>query len=92
MFDTIEDVQKRLNDQGYICGKNIATVVYLATKLDKPVLVEETMNIILKHQGDIEKAQSELGKLLQKKAAEVASGEPQRVEPPASSVKKSVLH
>jgi MoxR-like ATPase len=55
-------------------------------------LVEETMNIILKHQGDIEKAQSELGKLLQKKAAEVASGEPQRVEPPASSVKKSVLH
>ncbi len=40
MFDTIEDVQKRLNDQGYICGKNIATVVYLATKLDKPVLVE----------------------------------------------------
>jgi MoxR-like ATPase len=40
MFDTVEDVQKRLNDQGYICGKNIATVVYLATKLDKPVLVE----------------------------------------------------
>ena len=40
MFETIEDVQKRLNDQGYICGKNIATVVYLATKLDKPILVE----------------------------------------------------
>ena len=55
-------------------------------------LVEETMNIILKHQGDIEKAQAELGKLLQKKAAEVASGEPQRVEPPAAATKKSVLH
>ncbi len=40
MFDTVEDVQKRLNDQGYICGKNIATVVFLATQLDKPVLVE----------------------------------------------------
>jgi len=40
MFDTVEDVQKRLNDQGYICGKNIATVVYLASKLHKPVLVE----------------------------------------------------
>ena len=40
MFDSVEDVQKQLNDQGYICGKNIATVVYLAHKLDKPVLVE----------------------------------------------------
>ena len=40
MFDTVEDVQKKLNDQGYICGKNIAMVVFLATKLSKPVLVE----------------------------------------------------
>jgi MoxR-like ATPase len=40
MFDTVEDVQKRLNDQGYICGKNIAMVVFLADKLGKPVLVE----------------------------------------------------
>ena len=40
MFDSIEDVQKRLEDQGYICGKNVATVVYLAHKLEKPVLVE----------------------------------------------------
>ena len=40
MFDTIEDVQKRLQDQRYICGKNIATVVFLARKLGKPVLVE----------------------------------------------------
>ena len=40
MFDSVEDVQKRLEDQGYICGKNVATVVFLANKLDKPVLVE----------------------------------------------------
>jgi MoxR-like ATPase len=40
MFDSIEEVQKRLLDQNYIAGKKIATVVYLATKLNKPVLVE----------------------------------------------------
>jgi MoxR-like ATPase len=40
MFDTIEDVQKRLGAEGYICDKAVATVVYLASKLEKPVLVE----------------------------------------------------
>ena len=40
MFDTVEEVQKRLLDQSYICNKNIATVVFLASKLHKPVLVE----------------------------------------------------
>jgi MoxR-like ATPase len=40
MFDSVQDVQKRLEEQDYICGKNIATVVYLAYKLEKPVLVE----------------------------------------------------
>ncbi len=40
MFETVDDVQKRLQDQGYICGKSIATVVFLAAKLQKPVLVE----------------------------------------------------
>ncbi len=40
MFDTVDDVQKRLLDQSYICNKNIATVVFLASKLHKPVLVE----------------------------------------------------
>ncbi len=40
MFDSIEDVQKRLGDQGYICDKAVATVVFLATRLEKPVLVE----------------------------------------------------
>jgi MoxR-like ATPase len=40
MFDSVEQVQKRLLDQSYIAGKKIATVVYLASKLNKPVLVE----------------------------------------------------
>ena len=39
-FESIEDVQKRLGDEQYICGKNIATVVYLSQQLNKPVLVE----------------------------------------------------
>jgi MoxR-like ATPase len=40
MFDSIEDVQKRLKDQEYICDRKISTVVFLAEKLEKPVLVE----------------------------------------------------
>jgi len=40
MFDSIDDVRDQLRGQGYISGKNIATVVYLAAKLEKPVLVE----------------------------------------------------
>ena len=40
MFDSVEDVQKRLNDQDYICDRRISTVEFLAEKLEKPVLVE----------------------------------------------------
>jgi len=40
MFDSVDDVVTQLGRQGYICGKNIGTVVYLASKLEKPVLVE----------------------------------------------------
>jgi MoxR-like ATPase len=40
MFDSVEEVQQGLESQGYICDKNIATVVYLASQLEKPVLVE----------------------------------------------------
>ncbi len=40
MFDSVDDVVSQLSRQGYICGKNIGTVVYLATQLEKPVLVE----------------------------------------------------
>ena len=40
MFESVKDVELRLREQGYISGKNIATVVSLATQLEKPVLVE----------------------------------------------------
>jgi len=40
MFDSVEDVQKQLSDQDYICDQKISTVVFLAEKLEKPVLVE----------------------------------------------------
>ena len=53
-------------------------------------LVEETMSVILKHQGDIEKAQTELNKLLSQKAAEAAAEAPQPA--PVATIKKSVLH
>ncbi len=40
MFESVDDVIQQLGEQDYICGKDIATVVYLAEKLEKPVLVE----------------------------------------------------
>ncbi len=40
MFESVEDVIQQLGEKSYICDKNIATVVYLAEKLQKPVLVE----------------------------------------------------
>ena len=40
MFESVDDVVSQLGRQGYICGKNIGTVVYLASQLEKPVLVE----------------------------------------------------
>ena len=40
MFESVEQVEKQLREQQYICSRNVATVVYLATQLQKPVLVE----------------------------------------------------
>ena len=40
MFDSVDNVIHQLGEQGYICDKRIATVVFLAQQLDKPVLVE----------------------------------------------------
>ncbi|MFQ5696956.1 MAG: AAA family ATPase [Myxococcota bacterium] len=40
MFDSVQDVEKRLGEEGYVCDKKIATVVFLANRLQKPVLVE----------------------------------------------------
>jgi MoxR-like ATPase len=40
MFDSIDDVISRFAGQQYICSRRIATVVYLATHLQKPILIE----------------------------------------------------
>ena len=40
MFQSVDDVVAGLGAQKYICNKNVATVVYLATNLQKPILVE----------------------------------------------------
>ena len=40
MFDSVEKVEQDLAEQDYICNPNIATVVFLAQRLEKPVLVE----------------------------------------------------
>ena len=40
MFDSIEDVIDKFAQQKYICNRRIATIVYLARHLSKPILVE----------------------------------------------------
>lgn len=40
MFETVELTIKALEGQKYICSKDIATTVFLAMKMEKPVLVE----------------------------------------------------
>lgn len=39
-FDSIEDTKEKLAGQDYVCDRRLATVVYLATRLGKPILVE----------------------------------------------------
>ena len=40
MFESVDAVISDLGSLGYICDKRIATVVFLAQQLNKPVLVE----------------------------------------------------
>ena len=40
MFRSIDEVVERFAAQQYICNRRIATVVYLASHLRKPILVE----------------------------------------------------
>jgi MoxR-like ATPase len=40
MFDNVDHVLEQLGKQDYICDKKIGTVVFLADRLQKPVLVE----------------------------------------------------
>jgi MoxR-like ATPase len=54
-------------------------------------IVNETLNVILKYEGDVKKAQSELSKLIEKKTAETTAKGPQPA-PAQSQAKKGVLH
>jgi MoxR-like ATPase len=40
MFDSVEDVQQQFKSARYIAGRRIATVVYLAERMGRPVLIE----------------------------------------------------
>src|SRR5690554_4670449 len=40
VFDTIEEIRSRLGEQQYIASDEIATTVFLAERLNKPVLAE----------------------------------------------------
>jgi MoxR-like ATPase len=54
-------------------------------------IVGDTLNVILKYEGDVQKAQNELSKLIQKRTAEVAAEKPQQA-PAADPAKKGILH
>src|SRR6266404_903803 len=54
MFQSVDDVIAGLGTQKYICNKNVATVVYLGTSLQKPILVEGPAGV----------GKTELGKVL----------------------------
>jgi MoxR-like ATPase len=53
-------------------------------------IVSDTLNVILKYEGDIQKAQNELAKLIKKKTAEQQAEKPQPA--PAETSKKGILH
>ena len=40
MFSSIDDVIARFKQKNYIASRRIATVMYLASELKKPILVE----------------------------------------------------
>lgn len=54
MFKSISDVLERLEKHKYICTNDVATVVYLSTKIQKPLLVEGPAGV----------GKTELGKVL----------------------------
>jgi MoxR-like ATPase len=54
MFQSVDDVVAGFGTQKYICNKNVATVVYLGTRLQKPILIEGPAGV----------GKTELGKVL----------------------------
>jgi len=39
-FASVQDVIGRFDEQGYICGSEVATPIYLMARMTKPLLVE----------------------------------------------------
>ena len=54
MFQSVDQVISDLGGEKYICNKSVATVVYLGTALQKPILVEGPAGV----------GKTELGKVL----------------------------
>jgi len=44
-FNSIEEIQNNFKKEGYICSKQIATTLYLAYQLQKPILVEGPVGV-----------------------------------------------
>ena len=40
VFTSIDDVQNKLSEQGYVCSRPLATVVFLSLKLGRPLFLE----------------------------------------------------
>ena len=55
-FESIDDVSRALKKQKYICDRKLATVIYLAFKMEKPLLLE----------GEAGVGKTELAKVLSK--------------------------
>ncbi len=68
-----------------------ALIALNADEIDEEV-ANDTLNVILKYEGDINKAQAELSKLIEKKSAEARAEGPQTVTPDPAPAKKGVLH
>jgi MoxR-like ATPase len=60
-----------------------------ATELEDQI-VSDTLNVILKYEGDVKRARGELGKLIEKKSGQAAAEGPQM--PPPAVAKKGILH
>lgn len=54
MFHSVEELEKKMTECGYLIDRQVATVVYLAIKLQKPLLVEGPAGV----------GKTELGKVL----------------------------
>ena len=55
--------------------------------------MNQTLNVILKYEGDVKKAQGELTKMLEKRTAEAkATAESTTAVPAPAAVKKGALH